>query len=241
MKTKNMSAKIVAGVIWLTSLGMGSTLGFAASNETVTLNRSAFNVSPGEMLSMPLDSKRYVERVLISAEGYRDSQLEIWTNGERKASAFVPGRDPHYEFTIAEVTSSIELRNVGGSTIRILTAYAVVGQRTYRDQRLRESNLGFAADIALRTRDIADQLHAGTNAQDWETYLLPIKKTAGKLYALAKARGDLSGRVGATMQTLKAQIDNAKDYLDDTLERDDQFDLAVELLAVREQIDRAMD
>ena len=76
---------------------------------------------------------------------------------------------------------------------------------------------------------------------EYITYLLPIKRVAGRALALANARGVGSSYVREALLALAEQIEFADQYIGNTLKKEVPFDLAVELLSLKDKIRHWLD
>jgi hypothetical protein len=247
---------ITLGVITQASHAYGFDITHGRGTQSIDVLHRGLWLSPGEMTSVPLASWMQVQRIFVQAEGYRcNTTVEVYANGDLKGTMVLPGYDPSYAVTIAETTDRIELRNLGpcAASIRDIRAevYFASNPSNFSPSipaysrppipgyapSLSSQALNSAAAIAAEAINVTDGLRAGASGAENTTYLLPIKKVAGRLYAMANARGDLSGTVHMQLLALRAQIDFAAPYLDETFERDTMFELATQLLSLRERID----
>lgn len=249
-----LNKKLLASAMLILGLVISAAQAQARDEfETVTLTTSSFNLSDGETKSVYLDARRQIKKLIIQAEGVRnDGTFEVLVNGDVKGTVYVPGRDPSYIVTVAETASSVQFRHRSGATVLIREVKAVQSNRIVNDPCRRDtcwdddSDLSWearnqAAKIAARAIELVDALDSYTNYKDYGDYLLPIKKSAGVAYAKANARGSMSSKTRTALRNLQYQIEYAAEYIDDTFERSKAFDLAVELLNLKEQIDRALD
>ena len=214
--------------------------------QTVQLLDRELILAPGTTRSVPIpDGWRHVRRLTVEAEGIgRDGMFEVLANGDVKGTIYVPGRDPVYIVTIAEAARSLELRHTQGGQIRILSIAAVVSSASTNPPggggAIGGDGRALAAHIAYHTIDLSDSFHPMVTVDDWETYVLPIKIAAGRTYALARASGDLSGRVRNSLISLLAQMTLADPFIDRALRDNATFDLAVELLATRNRVEELL-
>ena len=218
--------------------------------ETVTISGS-FWVGPGEMASVELGSIRHVTKIFVQAEARgHDTTVNVLVNGVVKGTLYLPARDPSYVVTIGEAVHSIEFQNVGSARAIIQAVKAVQttasASRTGRTHShgnsfLSRAALNRSAEIAAEAIEIVDALQDYSNLNEYGTYLLPIKKTAARLYVMAMARGDLSSKVFTKLVALRDQIDFAAAYIDQGFERSASFELALSLLGLREEIDAVID
>ena len=253
MKT-NFKIKTLAAI----AFGMCSVSAMAQTDavQTVTVSGSDFCVDKGAMQTVDLGGWHYVKNIVVRAQGsgWSSGTIEVLANGDVKGTIHVPGNDPSFIVTIADTTSSLQFRQVeGGSvtirevdateTIRMSPSYNPPGfsgnaPREDGSAGLRITN--GATAIASRAIELVDQLNGFSDYSDEGNYLLPIKKTAARLYATARANSDFSDEVRTQMVALSNQIDFATPYIENYFERADAFDLATELLTLKEQINALM-
>ncbi len=200
-----------------------------------------FHLGQGETKSISMQAA-YVEQVFVQAEGAsrQDAMFEVWANGKPKGSIFVPGRDPSYIVTIREAIHSLEFRHVSGGAV---TVHQVRANLTYGlPQVAQRPGLGggysasYAVEIAQRTVAVVNDLKPHANYGQLGNYLLPIRKSAARLYALGSARSSYSVPVRHALADLKSKIDHAYAYVESNFETDSLFDLTTELLTIREAI-----
>ncbi len=232
--------------------------------ETYEISDSDFQLDPGETKYLPMTGWRYVKKLFIRAEGATniDGTFEVIANGDTKGTVYVPGKDPSYIVTIGEVVRSIELRHVSGGAVRV---HNIKGAMSRRIQNFRPiddeffdeddsiccgntvdtvddfptSNL--SSKLARKAIELIDKLEGFASYEEYGQYLLPIKKAAGRAYANATARGDLSIVTRRSLLVLKRQIEFACPYLEEAFERDHVFNLSVELMSLGERIDDLLD
>lgn len=238
---------------WLVGLGLIMTLANPAvavqtngcNYETVDLRDGSFAVSPGQTVNLRLDSWRHIKKLVIQAEGDRSGgSIEVMSNGEGKGTIYVPGSDPSYVVTIAETANSLQFRHLSGGTVYVRAVSSLQSSCSYGGPTPERPSLptpGKASDLAQQVLSVIDNISRLVPSHEFYAYLLPIKKSAGRAYAMAVAHGDSSIRTRAELESLRAQIDYAKAYLDRLMGREPLFDLAVELLSLREQIDEILD
>jgi len=231
--------------------------------ETYELSGSNFQLDPGEMKYLPFSGWRYVKKIYIRAGGASniDGTFEVIANGDTKGTVYVPGQDPHYIVTIGEVVRSIEIRHISGGAINVYNIKGAMSKRIQKSQPLDnelfgngsiccgnsiKSNDHFStanqsSKLARKAIRLVDKLEGFANYSEYGQYLLPIKKAAGRAYANATARGDLSKVTRQSLLVLKRQIEFACIYLDEAFERDHVFSLAVDLMSLGERIDDLLD
>jgi hypothetical protein len=96
-------------------------------------------------------------------------------------------------------------------------------------------------NVANRAIMLVDRLADYASYREYGLYLLPIKKAAAEARAVAEARGDASGYGQAYYRALLASLDCAQPYLSETFERSSVFQVATELLTLREHIRDRLD
>ncbi len=97
-----------------------------------------------------------------------------------------------------------------------------------------------AVSLSRRTVYLVDRLEGYADYKEYGAYLLPIKKAAGYALAAAEANGNLSSIVRQRLLELKKRITFADSYLEHTFEVSNAFYLAMELLSVRDELDRCL-
>ena len=225
--------------------------GYPEPTETVNLNISPFYLSRGQVQSVHLGGDwHHVQKVYIQASGVNNyvSTFQVSANGDVKGTVLVPGSDPWYTVTVGEVANSIQLQHISGGTTYIKAITVVrycrpvstveptpvypVKPPTYTWPEKNE-----ASSLARQAINIINGLQPYANFDEFGLYLLPIKKAAGRAYAAAQAKGSISASVHEYLQALKAQIDYATPYIDETFERSAVFELAIELKALGERLE----
>lgn len=199
-------------------------------------------LNAGELKSVQLDNWKYIEKIYVQAEGAnRDATFEVIANGEVKGTIFVPGRDPSYVVTIRDTVNSLQLRHVSGGNVRVNSIVAEVTYEARHGLNPRKSFLGYIAynkamEIASHTISVVNSFEDFVDYETFGKYLLPIKKSAARLYAKAAVRGDLSAQTVESLATLHAQIEVACQFIDQELSQNATFELGTELLSIQEEI-----
>jgi hypothetical protein len=240
-----------------------SNLGFAShrERETVELSQTPFTLQVGNVKSVSMNDWHYVQKIFVEAWGVgSDGEFEVIANGDVKGTIYVPNRDPSYVVTIGETVRTLEFRHRSGGRIKV-NKIKVVREfdslPRYPQERGRDGDYGRtgygrsfgmslnarnqAASIARRAIVLSEQIEDYANYEEYGIYILPIKKAAARAYTVASARGDLSRRTATYLIALKAQIEYAYTYIDETFERDAAFELAVELMSLGRQLDDLLD
>ncbi len=220
---------------------------FSNKTETINLNVTPFYLYSGETRTVSLGNDwRYVQKIFVQASGAnsQSATFQVVANGDVKGTIYVPGRDPSYVVTIGETTNSIQLQHVSGGTAYIQSITVVRDCRPvssvptepyYSDYSWPARNE--ASALARRAITIVNQLQPYANYDEFGVYLLPIKKAAARAYAAAEARGSVSFTVHEHLRILKAQIDYAALYVDETFERSAVFELVIELKSLGDRLD----
>ena len=206
--------------------------------ETVSVS-NGFTVNEAQTKSISLGGPRKVKSLIVQAEGvYRDSTIEVMVNGEVKGTIYAPGSDPSYVVTVADVTRSIEFRYRTGGSMRILQVYAVMS-----DFVSEQTDMSFSIGDASQVTKIAQltiqkiaALQPYVSSEIYNEFLFPIKKSAGYVYVMSSAHGNLSKDTVARLVNLMDQIDYAKPALDELIQRDGSFNTVVDLLTIRETL-----
>lgn len=214
---------------------------------TITLRTDAMRVGEGATESINLCRQLKVHKLFIQAiAGRQDAYAEVLVNGSVKGTLYVPGTDPHYVVTVEDVTGSIEITSIRGH-VTTYSVKAVVSEP--------ESESGYSprprqpfpnqattqmGQLAARVIWIVNQLDGYTSYNTYGTYLLPIRKSAAEVLAMAEARGDASEMNRAYYAKLLNALDSAQPYISKAFEVDHAFKLAVELMSYRERIRRIL-
>lgn len=221
----------------------------AYDSRTIEIRGSHFWVNEGQTYSLNIGGWKRLKKIYVQAQARGcAAQVEVSANGDAKGTIYLPARDPSYIVTIEETVATIEFRNFSGCQAEIMAVTAVgfeetVSHRDYHhsDGILSDAALNRAAELCGRTIELVNHLENTSDAFGYTTFLLPIKKSAARAYALANAHGPYSHRVIQGLRALQAQIDAAESFLDNSFERQDAFFDAVALLSIREKIDAILE
>jgi hypothetical protein len=201
-----------------------------------------FHLSEGQTKSISINAA-YVEQVFVQAEGAsrQDAMFEVWANGRPKGSIYVPGRDPSYIVTIRETVRSLEFRHVSGGSVRVYQVRgSLSGGITNIGQRPPLAGLGYsgstAVELAQRAVAVVNDLKPMANMSQLETYLMPIRKSAARLYAIGASNAPYSLKVRNALIDLESKLTNAAAYIEQNLETDAAFDVTVEMMTIKETI-----
>ena len=220
---------------------------------------------------LPTSDKRFVYSLQFQVEavGSHDAGASVWVNGEKKGDLFSPGRvDPSVTITVAAETKWIRVDGYAfpnqNGTLRIkkVVAYyhpkpVTIPSRDGDQYRGRPNvercgacrTLPFdtynyrsrMGAIANRVIILVDRLDAYTDYASYGSYLLPIKKSAAMARARAETFGDASRSSRVYYENLLNCLDAAEEYLSNMYERNAAFDLATELLGMREHLRDTLD
>ena len=142
--------------------------------------------------------------------------------------------------TIGETASSIQFRHRSGGAMKIINITASLSTWSGQNENQPGGIAGSSSQVEQLANDtlvVLEHLRPYTSLDEEETYLMPIKRKAGQVLIMVRARGQLSNKTAMALIALKQQIDFAKDFLNVSLEQEGLFDDAVEILAIREKID----
>lgn len=251
MMTRLMGVLLISAAL----LGAGNAQAEypAYGYENVNLISWQVDLRPGETRSFPLPGGwRQVRKLFVTANAYYgDATLQVYANGDEKGRMFIPRTDPYYVVNIDETTSTLTLRNYSGNgVIRISSLQAELSYSHVEPIAPIHPNLepisfpalNEAANLARQGVRLVDVLRPYADpATEYVTYLLPIKQVAGRALALANARGVGSGQVRQALLALAQQIQFADTYIESSLKKEASFELAVQLLSLRDKIRRWLD
>ncbi len=196
---------------------------------------------PGDTLSIDTHN-RYIERMLISAEGIRnDGFIKVFADGELVHNIGIPGYDPDYTFRVRRNVKNISMKFERTCALirdgKIFSpSPAPANYRRYERERVNNDNWG--AEFLELTRSLSSdlQFEADFSADLWPRVLLPMKKIALLSNASELVRDERSLITAhRSLKLAKIIMDN-----DDLLERllsNEQFDYVVaDLLRIKEDI-----
>lgn len=191
-----MSLKKILMSIWITSAVLAAPAGHAYEyRESMPVHSGSRAVHEGNTAIFDLVGTPFIHKLYIRAEGLsqRDVYAEVSVNGDIKGTLYVPGRDPHYVVTIAEPASSIEITTINGS-VRILSIMAIVSDND--DSAWHSIHHPYLSEIGKIARNVihlVSVLDPLSDHIDFQSCLLPTRKTAAMAAAYADAHGDASG------------------------------------------------
>jgi hypothetical protein len=186
----------------------------------------------------------YVESLSITAEG-SDATIQVWLNGTPKGSFYMGVRAglSTFSFPIGETTGSLEFRSTKGSAVMIhqvrgfgLTGPIEIGPRPTFNRFGGNENLVQRAGYLIQ---VLNGLKPQANHGIIGSYILPMRKSAAELYALATATTEPNRKVREAMCELLSRIYDAEAYINSNLETDTAFDGTVDILTMKETL-RAM-
>lgn len=222
--------KLLLGTFLLSLTSLSSMAG------TVHLPND-FTVKFAETKSISLGEKVFLKNIIVQAEGIRkDSVIEVMVNGDVKGTIYAPGNDPSYVVTIAEETSSIEFRHREGASMRVLDVLGKTIEKIDVPTIFDLQSPQGVDQLARTTIKLVNILAPYSTIDEYEEYLLPLKKKAGNVFVMSNAHGALSLKTRLAMRDMAASIMSASDYLDHLMEQEGLFEYAVEVLIVKETI-----
>lgn len=260
----------VMALLTLTAPALGQHGGAPNRNvptREITIVDSDFWLSNYEERRLPLRTRLYVWNVRVNVESnaWGDAAGEVWVNGEKRGDVYAPQNkpDPSFFIPVERETGSImiQAKPVNGTQgrLRVLKVTATVsdvqpdtdfpsGNLHPACGRCTELRMPFPTyyrtvmgNVSNQAIILVDRLAGYTNYGDLGQYLLPIKKAAAEARSLAEARGDASAYARPYYEKLQRALDAAEPYLDDLYERPAVFQLATELLSLREYIRKILD
>ncbi len=224
------------------------------ATENVAIVPHAFDLTPGQVLNIPLDPHKRTERLYISAQGIRfNATFEVMVDGVVQGTLHVPGHDPSYVVTLRKRTPSFQLRHVSGGIVRIdqiMAEYATRNAGGYSPDPSDgyDQGSGYGEDcaqhfgsraylIGCRVVELVNQFRPYASIRQWSHFLVPLRKSAGILMAKAKVRPISSTTVRALLQKLESDIQAASSFLDEILEQDVHYGIALQFYQVRDEIE----
>lgn len=226
--------------------------------ETVTLPYCSFRVEYGDRTkTLWLENGwHHVRKLYVTAHSIwsNGGYLDVIVNGSTKRTIFVDNYSHEYTVEVGESTNSVQFRYSSGDYVDVTDVKAVYTHRySTNDFNCGDNDYAYhpAPDFhsSLPSRNLASWLanRAIHNVDklipyaDPETeyvpYLLPVKTVAGRAHATATAEGDLSVNTRTAMKALSAQIVFAEPVITALMKKPVSFDMAVELLSIKHEID----
>jgi hypothetical protein len=196
---------------------------------------------PGSTLSIDT-SGRYVERILISAEGIRnDGFIKVYADGELIHNIGIPGYDPDYSFRVRRNVKNISMK-FEQTCARILDgkifspSAAPASYRRYEKAHVRNDNWGSEFLEISRSLSKDLQFEPDFTSNLWPNVLLPMKKIAILQSASEQVRDERS-LITAHRSLRIAKIIIDQDALLDRLMANENFDYVIaDLLRMKEDI-----
>lgn len=195
--------------------------------------------STGATLSHTFDRPTYVERLMISAEGYRNfAKAFVYADGEYVALLGVPGVDPDYPVVIRKTVSSIVVKFEGDVRIRDFRLYVSEsgGYDTYHTANL--GNLNTPADLGKAVIRVIADLQTVVSDSEFRQYLLPLRQSALILAAKGQGRPLLSDNTQRQARIIVSQLKRAEIFLLGRLAHSDYYSDKIQtLLFVKEKLE----
>jgi hypothetical protein len=235
------------GMAALAVLTMAVPSALAENWQSIDLIDSSITVQSGGLQSLNLKSVVHIQKLLIQAEsgGRGDALFDVIVNGDVKGTIHVPGHDPTYVVNVNQAASSIQFRMLQGHEATIRRVMAVVTQNPSRAQfangPIALADLNVITSIALRAIEITHQIENHATPLEMNGYVLPMRASAGRLYAVAAGRGPYSSHVYNAALDFLLRVDAAKPFIDGLMQRSAAFEVMVELLSLRAGLDDLID
>lgn len=236
---------MIQQILLSTILFLATTAAHAAQWKTIEVIGQTVTVGAGEIRSVQLPSALNIYKLLIQAEstGRENALFDVIVNGDTKGTVLTPSVDPTYVVTVVQTTSSVQFRSLSGGGFRLLRVLAVVN---IADENGRSPVRSFPVSgqitqIALQSISLIRQMEPMATPAEQAMYLIPVKASAGRLYAVASAYGPSSERTRQAALELLGQIDGAKAFMDLQMSRNGSFDCIVEMLSLRAALDSLID
>lgn len=211
---------------------------FSQAIEEVSLRWKTGWYNTGDTLVHRFDRATYVERMLISAEGYRAfAKAYVYADGDLVSVLGVPGNDPDYPVVIRKKTNSIVVKFEG--SVRIIDFRMYLGDsvsQTY--QQLSTDDLQTPAELGKAVIRIVADLQYEVSHEEFKQYFLPLRQSALILSAKGMGRPLLSDNTQKQARVMIAQIKRAEAFLLGRLSRSDEYtDHVQTLLFVKEKLE----
>lgn len=207
--------------------------------DTITILDSARTIRVGETSSINLGKRFFIHKLLIQAEGAsrQDAYAEVIVNGDIKGTVYLPGRDPHYVVTVAEASRSVEISMIHGAG-RFISIKAVVSQE--RDDHDWEpipgSYTSKIGKLSAEVIQIVNHLDRYSTFEDYQTYLLPLRRTSAIAIAYAESRGDLSRTARPYYEAVLDTLDASSDFFNRSLAIPLMQSGVIRLMSLREEL-----
>lgn len=222
-------------VALLATLSLQTT--FAQTTQEISLHWKTGWYNTGSTLVHRFDQPTYVERMLISAEGWRNfAKAFVYADGDLVSVLGVPGNDPDYPVIIRKNTSAITVKFEGQVKINDFRIYVGASvQDTYHS--LVSGNLETPAELGKAVIRVIADLQQVVTTNEFNQYLLPLRKSALILAAKGMGRPLLSDNTQKQARVMISQLKRAEGFLLDNLAQSDYYTNHVQtLLYVKEKL-----
>lgn len=219
-------------------------------------SRSEFirTIKEGQRISLDLGSQKYVEEILIFAEGKQRqfSFADVYADGELISTLGVPGFDPDYPVVVRGKVKKIEIVARANSKIEISDFQVFTTRKNYNSY----SSISLASranfsidDWGKHTLESVHELYflmrdqGLISGQDFIDYIQPIKRAAIETQASDDARDADSLKTYRQASKLAKAIAKAAPLFDRTLMvMDQKLDmLSIDLKTIKEDISEKYD
>lgn len=219
-------------------------------NSTFEAISSSVRVRAGSTKTIQLNNTTYIKKLIISAQGTpsSDATMQVVVNGDIKGTIHVPRHDPSYFVTVNEKTTSIQFVSLQGA-INISSIKVVGSQHSQASSKPWKTGINYsrglyghnrgtlAQEVALSAIDLVTEFSKYSSYKQLGNILLPIKKSAARVYAVSYGAGDYSIKMRTSLINLANQLNMATQFINENFEKTALFDLALELLSLKEQLD----
>lgn len=209
-----------------------------ANAETIDLLKRKMIVSEGETRSIVLPENVFVQKILIQAQSanFKDSYGEVIVNGDIKGTLYLPGADPHYVVTVAEYAQTLEFTAIQNSML-IRSIKAVVVTTSSASVRVHE-DMGELSQLIL---SLHEELGDKVGFEQYGEYILPVIIKASNAIVFANTHGDLGQEALSSFFKLSYAMKKATPFYNELLERDQDRQLIIEILSLKERIRMILD
>ncbi len=196
----------------------------------------------GSTLTHRFDQPTYVERLLISAEGYRNfAKAYVYADGDLISVLGVPGTDPDYPVIIRKTVSSIVMKFEGSVRITDFRLY-IGGSAQDSFNRYNLANLETPAQLGKAVIKVVAELQEIVSDKEFKQYLLPLRQSALMLSAKGMGRPLLSDNTQHQARVMISQLKRADAFLLGRLANSDFYSDQVQtLLYVKEKLESIYD
>lgn len=209
--------------------------------ESVSLPSARFDLSANQDRAVQLPSWRYVQRILVTASAAAPaSSFSVWVNGEQRTTVN-PQSSRVTSIDLYEATSLIEFKGLAGHVsiedVTVIESTDTVANGGTSDGSF--INFDEAQHLCQHAMNLTEQLRPYTNYANYGTFLLPIRKAAARAYATSSVHPGLR-ELARSLGDLEAQIESADMFLNEAFEVDASFNLSIELLTLKMQINEML-